>query len=175
MTWTRLGRWLDRLEDFCFGLAGLILAFIIVSVCLEIVMRYGLRSPLTWVIELTEYGLLYLTFLGAPWLLRKGGHVRVDILLIHLNKTWRRRLDIFSSLVGVWISAVLTVFGFITTWDHWIRDIRNVTLLEFPLGAVMAVIPLGSFLLFIRFGRLSAGLLLEAESDPAAAAKGVTP
>ena len=63
-------------ENILAGVAMVVLGLIIFSVCLEIIMRYFLNWPLVWVVELTEYGLLHVTFLGAAWLLRQGGTSR---------------------------------------------------------------------------------------------------
>ena len=54
-------------------------------------MRYFLNRPLVWVLELTEYALLWVTFLGAAWLLRQGGHVQVDVIVDFMSRRWKKR------------------------------------------------------------------------------------
>ena len=136
------------------GVSGLCLVLIVASVCVEIVMRYFFNNPLIWVVELTEYGLLYVTFMGSAWLLRVEGHVKVDIVLSYMSRTWRNRWAALSSLVGLGVSLVLTVFGGITTWDHYHRGIFKPSVLEFPTWVPLLAIPLGSLLLSARFGRM---------------------
>ena len=138
-------------ENILAGVAMVVLSLTILSVCLEIIMRYFLNRPLYWVVELTEYGLLYVTFLGAAWLLRQGGHVQVDIMVNFLNARGRKRCAVFSSAMGLAVSLLLTVFGAIATYDHLIRGIYKPTVLEFPTGIVLAAIPLGSLFLSARF------------------------
>jgi TRAP-type C4-dicarboxylate transport system permease small subunit len=151
MNLKRFSQVAEKGENLMAGVAMVVLSLIIFSVCLEIIMRYFLNRPLIWVVELTEYGLLYVTFLGAAWLLRKGGHVQVDIVVNFMSKRWRRRCAVFSAALGLLVSIVLTVFGAIVTYDHLVRGIYKPTVLEFPTGAVLAAVPLGSLFLSARF------------------------
>ena len=147
----RFSRVAEKGENILAGAAMMVLGLIIFSVCLEIIMRYFFNRPLSWVVELTEYGLLYVTFLGAAWLLRNGGHVQVDIIVNSMSERWRKRCAVFSSATGLVVSLVLTVFGGVVTYDHLVRGIYKPTILEFPTGVVLAVIPLGSLFLSARF------------------------
>ncbi len=151
ITTDRLGRVLDHIERWMAGTAILLLVLITLSVCLEIVMRYFFNRPQVWVVELTEYALLYITFLGAAWVLKTDGHVQVNLLVSRLGERWQRRFKIFSSLVGLLVSLTLTVFGAIVTWDHYLRGVYKPTLLEFPSWLVLISIPLGSLFLTTRF------------------------
>ena len=155
-------------ENILAGAAMVILSLIIFSVCLEIIMRYFLNRPLFWVVELTEYGLLYVSFLGAAWLLRQGGHVQVDILVDILNDRWRKRCAVFSSAIGLAVSTILTVFGAIATFDHLVRGMYKPTVLEFPTGVVLIAVPLGSFFLSVRFLILMLDQVHGLKNDPPA-------
>ena len=56
--------------------AGMVLLFLMMlSVCWEVFSRYYLGRGTAWVIEFSEYSILFMTFLGTAWLLRKDGHV----------------------------------------------------------------------------------------------------
>jgi TRAP-type C4-dicarboxylate transport system permease small subunit len=162
----RFNRAVETGENILASAAMVILSLIICSVCLEIVMRYFLNRPLVWVVEMTEYGLLYVSFLGAAWLLRQGGHVQVDILIDILNLRWQKRCAIFSAAMGLAVSTILTVFGVIATIDHLVRGIYKPTVLEFPTGVVLIAVPLGSFFLSVRFLILMLEQILGLKHDP---------
>jgi TRAP-type C4-dicarboxylate transport system permease small subunit len=168
MNLKRFNRIAETGENILAAAAMVILSLIIFSVCLEIIMRYFLNRPLVWVVELTEYGLLYVSFLGAAWLLRQGGHVQVDILVDILNERWRKRCAVISAAMGLAVSGILTVFGVIATADHLVRGVYKPTVLEFPTGVVLIAVPLGSFFLSVRFLILLLGLVLGLEHDPPA-------
>jgi C4-dicarboxylate transporter, DctQ subunit len=143
----------DLIIDALAVLAGIILILIILCVSLDVVLRYFMKSPLLWVDELAEYGLLYITFAGTAWLLKQDGHVVVDLIDALVSPRTRSRLDAFSSIVGVVVCSVLTYFGVLVTWSLFARRIYNPTMLEIPRGALVAVIPVGTFLLSIQFLR----------------------
>ena len=52
-------------------MSGIILVYIMLSVCMEMAVRY-VGHPTTWVIEVATYGLLFMAFLSTAWLLREG-------------------------------------------------------------------------------------------------------
>jgi TRAP-type C4-dicarboxylate transport system permease small subunit len=106
------------------------------------------------VVEISEYALLWITFLGAAWVLRHGGHVRVDILLQYLSPAALRVCGLFSSATGVAITLVLLVFGADATWTAYLRGAFKPTGTDVPTWTILIVIPLGALLLFFRFARL---------------------
>ncbi len=83
---------LDRLSD-AFGrlltvllLAACVLLFaLMLIVCLDVLLRNVPLIPSSRGFpaanELSEFALYLITMLSAPWLLRQGQHIRVDILL----------------------------------------------------------------------------------------------
>jgi C4-dicarboxylate transporter, DctQ subunit len=140
------------------GAAGATLLFvgITLAICAEVLLRYGFNSPLSWVVEMSEYALLWITFLGASWVLRHGGHVRVDILLQYLSPTALRVCGLFSSATGMATTLVLIVFGIDATWTAFARGAFKPTGTDVPTWMIVIVIPVGGLLLFLRFARLFA-------------------
>jgi TRAP-type C4-dicarboxylate transport system permease small subunit len=144
---------LDKtMEGMTFAAGGL-LVFIMLAVCADVLLRTFFRIPQMWVTEVTEVLLLYITFLASAWLLRDEGHVRVDILINRLKPRTVAFLGIISSLIGVLVSLVLTVFGTTVTWDYHLRGVYTPTAMEFPVWLILLVIPVGSAALFFQFLR----------------------
>jgi TRAP-type C4-dicarboxylate transport system permease small subunit len=123
----------------------------------EVVMRYYFYSPLIWVVEVSETILLFVAFLGAAWLLRGEGHVRVDLVLNFLHPKTRTMLDGFTSIVGALCCAVVVWYGVTVTWDCFVKGSFEPTSLEIPSAYVLLIIPVGAFLLFIQCLRRSYG------------------
>jgi TRAP-type C4-dicarboxylate transport system permease small subunit len=114
-------------------------------------MRYLFRSPTGWVIEVCEFALLYITFLGAPWLLKQDGHIRVDILFTFLNRKVSRILNTTTSLVGAIACGFLFVYGVLSTWHHFQENTLIIQTLNMPKWELLIVIPIGSFFLVLQF------------------------
>ena len=155
----------DRIINIMTFLAGILLVFIMLSVCSEVVLRSFFNRPQIWVTEVTECLLLYITFLGTAWLLREEGHVKVDIILDRLKPKTVALLGIISSLVGLFVSIILTVYSISVTWNYFQRGIYTPTALEIPVSAILVIIPIGSLMLFIQFirrtGKFVAGFIIE--------------
>jgi len=137
-------------------LAGLILIFILLAVCTDVIMRYFFNSPIIWVSEVIESLLLYITFLGSAWLLREEGHVKVDLILNMLKPKTVALLGIVSSIIGIFVSVVLSIYSSRLTWDHFERGIYTPTVMEIPIFVILLIIPIGSYMLIIQFVRRTA-------------------
>ena len=131
--------------------AGLILVFVWASVCFNVGMRYMINRPQVWVIELCEYSILYMTFLGAAWLHKKGGHVQVDWMVGSLPFKYTELLNLVTSYIGTALFLIITWYGVETTWSHFVRGTYRITLLETPMYLILGIIPIGSFLLALQF------------------------
>ena len=71
-------------------LAGLLMAAMMLSICIDVIVRnLGFQSS-AHLFTFTEYALLIVPCLGAPWLVREKGHVYVEILLMSVNESLRR-------------------------------------------------------------------------------------
>jgi len=142
----------DRVLDAgAVGSATLIM-FIMLGICAEVVLR-RLGHPQIWEIEVTEYCLLYITFLGTAWLLRDEGHVKVDIITNAINSKARARLGIITSVIGSAMSLYLVVWGGKVTLAYLQRGVVQCTPMLTPTYIVLLIIPLGSIPLFVQFLR----------------------
>lgn len=68
------------------ALAGCAVLFLMMLViCVDVLLRNVRIVPgmlgVSWANEVTEYALYFITMLTAPWLLHRGMHIRVDVLL----------------------------------------------------------------------------------------------
>jgi C4-dicarboxylate transporter DctQ subunit len=131
-------------------LAAICLAFVTVSICLEVVMRYFFHNPLIWVAEISEISLLFILFLSTSWVLKKEGHVKIDFLLNRFKPRGQALVEIISSIIIVIICGILVWYGAQVTWDQWLRGAYRPTLLDIPNTYVLIIIPIGSLLLLIQ-------------------------
>ena len=68
--------------------------------------------PPSWAVPVNEYVLLYATVLVAPWLVRRKGHVFVEVLIAALRGRARRVLAIAVYLVCSAISLIIAYYAF---------------------------------------------------------------
>src|SRR5205823_6605474 len=96
-----------RLYDFLMALACLLLLVMVGSITLDVLLRNveipGLPRGFTASNDISEYALYFCTLLAAPWLLRAGQHIRVDILL--------RAIPARLAWTCEWLSDVMALTG----------------------------------------------------------------
>ncbi|MFC1867829.1 TRAP transporter small permease [Thermodesulfobacteriota bacterium] len=154
----------DGAVNFFALLAILLLVFVMLAVNAEIIMRYFLGSPMIWVTEVTEYCILWMTFLGATWVLKKEGHVVMDVVINQFNPRIRARAKMITSFGGAAICLILTWYGVEVTLDFYQRSVNLASTLDPPAFPLYTIMPMGSFLLFIQFLKRAFGFL-SGESD----------
>ena len=143
----------DYIIEFLTYMAGIIIVVITFAVSCSAVVRYlGFRPPI-FTIQFTEYALLWFTFLGAAWLLREGGHIRIDTIISRLPTKTRRKVEIIDDILGLIVSIIIFLFGTLHAIDLFqrgIMEVKGTTVPKFPL---FLIIPLGALALSIQFGR----------------------
>jgi TRAP-type C4-dicarboxylate transport system permease small subunit len=150
----------DGTIDIFASFAAVLMAFVMLSVTSEVVMRYFFESPMLWVIEVTEYCLLWLTFLATTWVLRREGHVVMDLLVNRLNLRKQAMINMITSVVGAAICLVITFYGVMVTIDLYQRGHFFQSILFPPSYILFLIIPIGSLMLIIQFLRRAYSYLI---------------
>ncbi len=146
-----LDRVLNRLETALAVLAGLLLLFITFSICATIALRaLNLQVPL-WSVQFNEYSLLWITFLGGAWLLRKKRHVSLDILTRRLTGRNLGMLNTFHAVLGLLVCGFLTWVCGVVTWDHFQRGIIDVRAVDVPKHWILSVVFFGFLIMTLQF------------------------
>lgn len=163
----RLSNFFDRTLDVMVDLAGMLIIFVMLSVGIGVGLRYFFHRPIGWTIEISEYIMVYVTFMAVAWVLKKEGHVKMDLILNMLNSKTQALINTITSSVCVIISLVLTFFAGKVTLYQYKVGYTTTSLLSPPKYIFTVIIFIGSFLLFIQFLRRTYGLLRswQAETD----------
>src|SRR3990170_351171 len=148
-------RGFDYILKFFFILAGILIIFIMLSVCWDVVVRYIFNRPSLWVVDVASFALLFLTFLVAAWVLKRDGHVRMELITDRLKP---RDKILVNGIMAV-IAAI--VFLIITWYSANEELVLYQTQYEYnsvtrPLKYIIYwIIPLGSFLVSIQLIRIA--------------------
>lgn len=133
------------------AVCGGILILMLVLTSVNVLMRYGFNAPIAWADQFIAYGLVYLTFIGAPYALSKGAHVSLDLFSRRLHSTNKDRLDVAVNVVGI---IYCCIFGFLA-FRELSRVIERETLvldaIVIPEWIIVWVIPLSFTLLVLQF------------------------
>jgi len=147
---TRIRRFLDRVNTICVIVAVVILIYPVITISLDAVMRYVLNRPQKWVSETTELTLPLITFLGTAWVLRKDGHVKMDMVLNQFGPRSKAVMRVITAFLGVVICLAFVWYGTRVTWEQFQLGYFT-PLLEIPTAPLVAIVPVGGFLLLAEF------------------------
>jgi TRAP-type C4-dicarboxylate transport system permease small subunit len=150
-TGQRSHSFLDVLYDGMAWIAAAMIVFMMLAIAYAVAMRYLFDAPVPWVVEISSYLMLYITFLGAAWLLHQDGHVEVDLFLSHAGPRTTAASKAVTSLFGAVVGFVLTWNGALVTVDHFQRGATAFGVLNTPQWLLVGIIPIGGALLLLEF------------------------
>jgi TRAP-type transport system small permease protein len=148
---TRLSAAFGRLFSALAIAAALILLGMVVIVTADIVLRNTIGNGIVWANEVSEYSLYLMTLLTAPWLLRRGQHVRLDIILTLVPARVAWLMEAVGDLLGFAVCIVLVRYGFAMTYDSWRLGAITIKNLVFPEWWLLAPLPATFALLAVEF------------------------
>jgi TRAP-type C4-dicarboxylate transport system permease small subunit len=133
-------------------LAGsvLVIVFVMLFVCAEVLLRYAFNAPIPGHLEGSELLLPIIVFLALSYTQATRGHVGMDLVLDMLPPKARRRATMSTLFLSVFICAVLAWFSFKNAVQLWRYDDVTMTPPYFPTWPSAAAIPLGYALISIR-------------------------
>jgi TRAP-type C4-dicarboxylate transport system permease small subunit len=133
--------------------AGFLMAAMMVVITLDVVLRnLGYQSSAHF-FTFTEYALLAVPCLGAPWLVREKGHIYVEILLMALSPRTRAMLTFLIGIACVVVCAIVAWYGFAVTIGDFVQNEKDVRSLDMPRWIVVAFIPLSFTMMAVEFLR----------------------
>jgi TRAP-type C4-dicarboxylate transport system permease small subunit len=133
--------------------AGFLIAAMMVVITVDVVVRnLGYQSSAHF-FTFTEYALLIVPCLGAPWLVREKGHVYVEILLMHLRQRQRAALRLVIGLICIAVCLVLGWYGLEVAIRDFVQNEKDVRSLDMPRWMIVGFIPLSFVMMAIEFLR----------------------
>lgn len=91
--------------------AGLLLCLLVVLTCIDVFARATRLLSLPWSLDVAEYSLYLVAFLGAPWVLREQGHIAIELFVERLGPTAKARVARMADLAGLLVCAVLFFYA----------------------------------------------------------------
>lgn len=146
-----LDLWYGRLLGLVGIGVGLAFAALTLVISADVVGRNFGVANFAWSTEVSEYLLYASSFLGAPWLLRLGGHIRMDLVCQFLPQPVRTALETLCDLLGFTVSGVMFWYGSVATGDAFRSGTLTIKLLVLPEWWILAVVPVSAALLMVEF------------------------
>ncbi|MDU8946258.1 TRAP transporter small permease [Ovoidimarina sediminis] len=154
-------RHLIRIYDGLLSLMALIaamtLVWLMVSVVISVMMRNFGIQPFAWLFTSSEYGLLYMTMLGAPWLVREKGHVHIELVTAALPPALRRIVSRLVAGLCVAVSLILAWYGLELFLTNIERNDFDVRAYFYPRWLLTITFPVAFSFMAVEFARFVFG------------------
>jgi C4-dicarboxylate transporter, DctQ subunit len=147
---SRIETSIDVINSILAATAAIMIVFMMLSICYSVLVRFIWGTSVPWIVEISSYLMLYITFLCMAWLQSRDGHVRIDLFTSKLGTRARAALDVFTSLGGAVIGFILAWKGALVTLDYFRRDVTVIGILDTPQYLLLAIIPVGGALLLLE-------------------------
>ncbi|BAU58804.1 TRAP-type C4-dicarboxylate transport system [Halorhodospira halochloris] len=143
----RLDRGVERFESII--LAGGVLALAAVSIT-NTLLRNLLGTTLPGASELTEIFMIWITFAGLAYAVRRARHIAMTALYDQLRGIIRKALLVTISVGSAALLFYLSYFALIYVLSTY-QGGRTTTALSIPVWAAYAIVPAGLFLGAIQY------------------------
>lgn len=132
-------RWIKAFEDV--SITGAVLLSVAISV-VGVFFRYVIGSSLGWVEEMAGFILLVVVTVGIGAAVRRGSHLRVDMVIQFIPKT-KESLNIVSDVVALGVMTILLVLSVEFVSDLLVSDRRTTSMYWLPIGVPLIIMPIG--------------------------------
>jgi len=138
-------------------LAGMTLVWLMLAVVISVIQRnLGIQSW-AWLFISTEYGMFYLTLLGAPWLVRKRGHVHIELLTASLPGRYLNAFSRLIALLAALICLIMALKGLELVMTNIERGDLDIRAYFFPTWILSLAFPISFALMTVEYARFVFG------------------
>ncbi|MEJ7932499.1 MFS transporter [Ramlibacter sp. AN1015] len=148
-----MNSWIDRAMLALHALGAAVLAAMVAVICYDVLGRLLFNRPFAGTAELTGAGLVLVTFLQAPHVIREGKLLRVTFLVERVPTVLRSALGVLAWSVGAAVFTVFALAGWEPALSGWARGefygndafrlpaspLRFATLILWILGAAVCI------------------------------------
>jgi TRAP-type C4-dicarboxylate transport system permease small subunit len=125
-----------------------------IMICVDVLLRNVTLIPsmrgLAWANEISENMLFLITMLVAPWVLRRGQHIRVDILLAVIPHKLAWYCEWVADVLALACCLLISTYGFNATVASYKSGSMVIKTLVTPEWWALAVLPFTFALLAIE-------------------------
>jgi TRAP-type transport system small permease protein len=146
-----MSAWFGWLLERLMGVACLLLLIMTLLIGADVITRNLGLGGIEWSNEASEDIIYLLTLLSAPWLLRQGQHIRVDIVLRALPSRIGWLLEWAGDILGLGCSIYFVWYGSIVLIASYEAGAVSIKTLVMPEWWLLWPLPLAFLLVAIEF------------------------
>lgn len=141
---------IDFLSRGSFFLCQTCTVVVLAIVFISIITRYGFNYVLEWTDEVVSYLFIFSVFFGIAEVMRRRGHISVDLLVSGVSNRKNLILELFILIVSLFWCSVMGWQAWKVTLNAYKFEIISSTLLRFPLYISYSFLAIGLTLLLLQ-------------------------
>jgi TRAP-type C4-dicarboxylate transport system permease small subunit len=143
--------------------SGALVAVICIGVCADVALRWTGLGNIPWMLETVEYVQYVMVLGGAAWVLAKGAHVAMDIVVAVASPRTRAITDRAAAAIGTASCGVFAAAAIAATIDVYRTGAIAYKSIEIPEWYPLAVLSVAFLGLTVEFALQLAGAAHERE------------
>lgn len=120
----------------------------LVSLFINVVLRYGFNYSLAWSEELIRHVIIYTTFIGCGVAIKERKMIRIDAS-VQLLPNLKVPLTFFSNIVTIIFAAMMVYYGWLMAALQY-RTAQKTIIMQIPYVILYAILPLMGILWTLR-------------------------
>jgi TRAP-type C4-dicarboxylate transport system permease small subunit len=120
----------------------------LVSLFINVVLRYGFNYTLAWSEELVRIVIIYSTFIGASVAVKQRAMIRIDAI-VQIFPKLKPSLTFITDLLMLAWAVMMGYYGYQMTHLQYLTHQKTI-IMQIPLVIIYAIMPIMGAMVFIR-------------------------
>ena len=138
-----------KLESALNLLGGIIIFLLVFLATTNVLGRWLFNMSVSGYIDWVEQSMAFIAFLGIAYTKRLGGHIRMDILVSHLQGRWLWFTELVSVLLMLLVTLVLIYGSSLHFWRAYSLGDSSLDI-DLPIWPAKLVVPVALTVLALR-------------------------
>ncbi|THB75880.1 MAG: TRAP transporter small permease [Desulfobacteraceae bacterium] len=120
----------------------------LLSLFVNVVLRYGFNYTLAWSEELVRIVIIYSTFVGASVAVKQRAMIRIDAI-VQIFPRLKPGLTFVTNLLMLGWAGMMVYYGYKMTHLQYLTNQKTI-IMQIPLVIIYAIMPVMGVMVFIR-------------------------
>lgn len=153
---------IDRVEEYA---GSAILAFILIILSYQVILRFIFHSTNSWSEELSRYMFVWFVYATASFAIYNNAHIKIDAFIKLYPLIIRPYVKVLGNIIFIIYALAVTYYS-----SDYVMDIMKSNQISLGLGVKMAymyaAIPVGHGIMSLRLIQLTYKMLKHPEDYP---------
>ncbi len=141
---------INNISNVLGYISGLVLILAAIITTYDVVLRATVGGHTVWGLEMSQYSLLFATFMGAAFSLKERSYICVDFIITRLDKKRKFFIEIINSILIVILFSWLCYLSFSMTYQYFLKGWTTSTPMKIKLYLLILIISVGTGMVILQ-------------------------